>query len=105
VSAAFLTPAPDTVTCPYRKPHSASVAAIKNLPPFLTEISRELTNSPRFRGGVGAMVLRWTAAAMMEAAKGFRRLKAYKHLPALKAALASLQLKHSLTLEENVKAA
>ena len=33
------------------------------------------------------MALRWTAAGMMEAAKGFRRLKAYKHLPALKAAL------------------
>jgi hypothetical protein len=29
------------------------------------------------------MALRWTAAGMMEAAKGFRRLKAYKHLPVL----------------------
>jgi hypothetical protein len=28
-----------------------------------------------------AMALRWTAAGMMEAAKGFRRLKAYKQLP------------------------
>jgi putative transposase len=28
------------------------------------------------------------AAAMQEAVKGFRRLKAYKHLPALRAALA-----------------
>jgi hypothetical protein len=26
------------------------------------------------------MALRWTAAGMMEAAKGFRRLKAYKHI-------------------------
>jgi putative transposase len=51
------------------------------------------------------MVLRWAAAAIMEAAKGFRRLKAYKYLPALKAALASLQLKHSPAVEENVKAA
>ena len=33
-----------------------------------------------------AMALRWTAAGMMEAAKGFRRLKAYKHLPVLRAA-------------------
>jgi hypothetical protein len=32
------------------------------------------------------MALRWTAAGMMEAAKGFRRLKAYKHLPVLRAA-------------------
>jgi len=29
------------------------------------------------------MALRWTAAGMMEAAKGFRRLKAYKHCPFL----------------------
>jgi len=42
---------------------------------------------------------------MMEATKGFRRLKAYKHLHVLKAALASLHLKHSPTLEEKVKAA
>jgi hypothetical protein len=33
------------------------------------------------------MALRWTAAGMMEAAKGFRRLKAYKHLPVLRARL------------------
>src|SRR5271166_2167224 len=35
-----------------------------------------------------SMALRWAAAAMQEATKGFRRLKAYKHLPALRAALA-----------------
>ena len=35
-----------------------------------------------------SMALRWAAAAMQEAVKGFRRLKAYKHLPALRAALA-----------------
>lgn len=33
------------------------------------------------------MALRWTAASMLEAGKGFRRLKAYKQLPDLKAAL------------------
>jgi hypothetical protein len=33
------------------------------------------------------MALRWTAAGMLEAGKGFRRLKAYKQLPELKAAL------------------
>jgi putative transposase len=33
------------------------------------------------------MALRWTAAAMQEAAKGFRRLKAHKKIPALRAAL------------------
>jgi putative transposase len=36
-----------------------------------------------------SMALRWTAAAMQEAKKGFRRLKAYKQLPVLRAALAA----------------
>jgi hypothetical protein len=31
--------------------------------------------------------LRWTAAAMLEAKKGFRRLKAYKQLQKLRSAL------------------
>ena len=34
-----------------------------------------------------SMAMRWTAAAMIEAKKGFRRLKAHKQLPALRAAL------------------
>jgi hypothetical protein len=34
------------------------------------------------------MALRWAGAAMQEAAKAFRRLKAYKQLPLLQAALA-----------------
>lgn len=37
------------------------------------------------------MALRWTGAAMQEAAKGFRRLKAHKQLPVLQAALVELQ--------------
>jgi len=41
------------------------------------------------------MALRWTAAAMQEAAKGFRRLKAHKQLPALRAALQAHQMKTS----------
>jgi transposase-like protein len=41
------------------------------------------------------MALRWTAAGMMEAAKGFRRLKAHKQLPTLRAALAAHQAKHA----------
>ena len=36
-----------------------------------------------------AMALRWTGAAMLEAAQGFRRLKAHRQLPILKAALAA----------------
>jgi hypothetical protein len=34
-----------------------------------------------------SMALRWTAAAVLEAAKGFRRLKAKRNLPALRTAL------------------
>ena len=41
------------------------------------------------RWSSSSMALRWTAAAMNEAKKGFRRLKAYKQLPALRAALAA----------------
>ena len=44
---------------------------------------------------------------MMEAAKGFRRLKAHKQLPILRAALAAHQAKHANTtkLEVNLQAA
>jgi putative transposase len=41
------------------------------------------------------MALRWTAAAMQEAVKGFRRLKAHKQLPALRAALEARQTNNS----------
>jgi hypothetical protein len=36
-----------------------------------------------------SMALRWTSAAVLEAAKGFRRLKAHKQLSTLRTALAS----------------
>jgi len=50
-----------------------------------------------------AMALRWTA---LEAAKGFRRLKAYKHLPVLRAALAAHQSNHlTQPIEDNADAA
>ena len=48
-------------------------------------IRRVTRNVKRWQDGT--MALRWVAAGMMEAAKGFRRLKAYKQLPALRAAL------------------
>ena len=48
-------------------------------------VRRVCRNVKRWRNA--AMALRWTAAGMMEAAKGFRRLKAYKQLPILRAAL------------------
>jgi hypothetical protein len=53
------------------------------------------------------MALRWTSAAMLEAAKGFRRLKAHKQLSALQAALAAHQTKHAAdrAIEPAAKAA
>jgi putative transposase len=39
------------------------------------------------------MAMRWTAAAMQEASKGFRRLKAHKQLPLLRKALLERQEK------------
>ena len=42
------------------------------------------------------MALRWPGAAMQEASKGFCRLKAYRPLPLLKAALAAHQAKHAV---------
>src|SRR5947199_10240686 len=51
--------------------------------------------------GNAAMALRWTAAGMMEAAKGFRRLKAYKHLPVLRAALAAHQSKYVIEHDDD----
>ncbi len=40
------------------------------------------------------MALRWTAAGMLEAKKGFRRIEAYKQLPILKQALIGQHQKH-----------
>lgn len=48
-------------------------------------IRRVTRNVKRWRNG--KMALRWVAAGMIEAAKGFRKLKAHKQLPILRAAL------------------
>ena len=45
------------------------------------------------------MALRWTADAMQEAAKGFRRLKACKQLVMLRAAIAAHQSEPALDVE------
>src|ERR1700682_1301867 len=42
-----------------------------------------------------ARMPRWAGAAMQEAAKGFRRLKAYKQLPLLQTALAARKARAS----------
>jgi transposase-like protein len=57
-------------------------------------IRRICRNVKRWRDA--AMALRWTGAAMIEAAKGFRRLKAHKQLPSLRAALLAHQAKFAL---------
>jgi putative transposase len=51
-----------------------------------------------------SMALRWTAAALGEAQKGFRRLKAYRQLPALRAALLAYASNNG-GLEKKLKAA
>ena len=68
-------------------------------------IRRVCRNVKRWQNA--GMALRWTAAGMMEAAKGFRRLKAYKQLPILRAALLAHQAKHAISpsLELHTEAA
>ena len=46
------------------------------------------------------MALRWTVAGMMQAAKDFRRPKAHKQLPILKAALAVHQDKQVTRMDQ-----
>jgi hypothetical protein len=48
-------------------------------------VRRVCRNVKRWRSP--GMALRWTAAAMLEAKKGFRKLKAHKQLPTLRMAL------------------
>ena len=63
---------------------------IENMNGTIRQVTR---NVKRWRDA--SMALRWTAAGMMEARKGFRRLMAYKQLPTLKAALLAHQAAHS----------
>jgi putative transposase len=60
----------------------ATTNAIESLMSRTRHVKR---NVKRWRGG--QMVLRWTAAAVLEAVKGFRRLKGHKDMPKLVAAL------------------
>lgn len=69
-----------------------SLACTNGIENMMGTVRRICRNVKRWRNA--DMALRWTAAAMMEAAKGFRRLKAHRHLPALRAALIAHQEKH-----------
>ncbi|MGD0291860.1 MAG: hypothetical protein ABSC63_19785 [Candidatus Binataceae bacterium] len=60
----------------------SSTNLIENLFSRVREIGRRVK---RWQGGT--MVLRWTAAGMIEAERGFRKLTGYRALPALVAAL------------------
>src|SRR3954447_11241351 len=62
-----------------------SLACTNIVENIMGSVRRVCRNVKRWRDA--SMALRWTAAAMLEAAKGFRRLKAKRHLPALRAAL------------------
>jgi hypothetical protein len=70
------------------KPRQAKDFAVQALIDNLVD-----RNVKRWRSA--AMAMRWTAAAMQEAAKGFRRLKAHKQLPTLRAALEAHRNKNS----------
>src|SRR5438132_8579426 len=79
----------------------ACTNAIENMMGTVRRVSR---NVKRWRNA--AMALRWTAAGMLEATKGFRRLKAHKYLPLLRAALAAHQSKYvTQRVERNADAA
>ena len=82
-----------------------SLACTNSIENMNGTIRRVCRNVKRWRNA--GMALRWTAAGMIEAAKGFRRLKAHKQLPILKAALAAHHAKHTIKqkLEQDMKAA
>jgi transposase-like protein len=82
-----------------------SLACTNGIENMMGTVRRVCRNVKRWQNT--DMVLRWTAAGMMEAAKGFRRLKAHKQLPILKAALAAHQAKHTTKpkLEKDQQAA
>ena len=71
-----------------------SLACTNIIENMMGTIRRVCRNVKRWRDA--SMALRWTGAAMQEAAKGFRRLKAHKQLPVLRAALAAHQAKHTM---------
>src|SRR5215218_7851568 len=72
-----------------------SLACTNIVENIMGSVRRVCRNVKRWRNA--DMALRWTAAAMLEAAKGFRKLKAKRHLPALRAALIAHRAKTTTT--------
>jgi putative transposase len=70
-----------------------SLACTNIIENMMGTIRRVCRNVKRWQDA--SMALRWTSAAMLEAAKSFRRLKAYKQLSTLRSALAAHQAKHA----------
>ncbi len=68
-----------------------SLACTNIIENVMGSVRRVCRNVKRWRST--GMALRWTAAAMLEAAKGFRKLKAKGQLPVLRAALAAHRAK------------
>ena len=56
-------------------------------PDRVDDLHRRATNRNVTRWRDGQMVLRWTAAGMLNAQRSFRRIKGYKQMPQLVAAL------------------
>jgi transposase-like protein len=73
---------------------------IENLNGRIRDVS---SNVKRWQGGT--MVLRWVAASLGEAAKGFRRLKGYQGMPKLLAALRAHDARIGISLATVQKAA
>ncbi len=84
-----------------------SLACTNGIENMMGTVRRVCHNVKRWQNA--DMALRWTAAGMMEAAKGFRRLKAHRHLHVLGAALIEHQETHTTRnrnkLEEKLQAA
>jgi putative transposase len=68
-----------------------SLACTNIVENLMGTVRRVCRNVKRWRSAW--MAMRWTAAAMQEASKGFRRLKAHKQLPVLRKALSQRQAK------------
>ena len=82
-----------------------SLACTNSIKNMMGTVRRVRSNVKRWRNT--GMALRWRAGGMMEAAKGFRRLKAYRLLPILRVALVAHANKHDVTnkIEAKVDAA
>jgi hypothetical protein len=70
-----------------------SLACTNIIENMIGTVRRVCRNVKRWQDA--SMALRWTSAAMLEAAKGFRRLKAYGQLSTLRTALAAHHAKHT----------